>query len=648
MRPLIAKTRTLVGLTAAGLVLTVVLAVSLPFVRLADNALRDLLITTISPWTSPPRDIVTVAITEDTLKAFPYRSPIDRAFLAKILTKILAAGPRAVGIDILFDQPTEPAKDEALRAVLKSATRPVIIAYADAVNGLGPHQTAYLAHYSEGLATGAVDFAKDRGDGTVRNLLPGHDHGGQWHPSLVAAMAASQGIAVPRHALPMTYYRGAGGEPYAFPEYPARTVTLLPPAWFKDKYVLIGTDLPASDRHRTPFALINGPARGTLAGVTIHAQALAQLIAGDRLTLVQGYWLAGLILGLTGLSVAVAYVNAGPYWRILLVLLLLMALWGASVAAFHYSGTYVPLVLPSLAIAIANGLASTHLWYRDRLERRFIQNAFSHYVSPAYVRTLITHPELLRLGGERREVTYVFTDIAGFTTLAEATEPEVMSRLLNAYLDGLCGLFLAHGATIDKLIGDAVVGFFGAPVEQPDHAERAVGLVLAIDAFSQTFRATQALDGLALGVTRIGAHTGPAIIGNFGGKKFFDYTGLGDTVNTAARLEGANKVFGTRICVSGPVAALSPAHRFRPIASVVLKGKHEAVDVFEPLEPDSLDKGLEAAYASAYTLIERGDEGALAAIEDLAARWPDDPLVQFHLLRLRRGETGARIALTEK
>jgi class 3 adenylate cyclase len=245
-------------------------------------------------------------------------------------------------------------------------------------------------------------------------------------------------------------------------------------------------------------------------------------------------------------------------------------------------------------------------------------------------------------------VTYVFTDIAGFTTLAESTEPEVMSRLLNSYLDGLCGLFLEHGATIDKLIGDAVVGFFGAPIEQPDHAERAVGLVLAVDAFSQSFRQAQTLNGLALGITRIGAHTGPAIIGNFGGKKFFDYTGLGDTVNTAARLEGANKVFGTRVCVSGPVAALSPAYRFRPIASVVLKGKLEAVDVFEPLRPDSLDTELEATYGAAYALIERGDNGALAALEDLAARWPDDRLVEFHLRRLHRGETGVRIAMIEK
>ncbi len=648
MRPLIAKTRTIAGLTMAGLVLIVILAVSLPFVRLADNALRDFLLTTASPWTTPPKDIVIVAITEDTLKDFAYRSPIDRGFLARILTKILAAGPKVVGLDILFDQATEPAKDEALRAVLKSAPHPVIIAYADAANGLTSHQSAYLAHFSEGLATGAVDIAKDRADGTVRNFLPGHDHGDQWHPSLVAAMAATQAIPVPRQALPMTYYRRPGGEPYAFPEYPAQTVALLPTAWFKDKYVLIGTDLPADDRHRTPFALINGPARGTLAGVVIHAQALAQIIAGDHLTLVRGPLMGLLTAFLVGLSIAVAYVNASPYRRVLLVLLLLLALWGAGFAMFHYRGTYVHMVLPSLAIAIANGLASTHLWYRDRQERRFIENAFSHYVSPAYVHSLIAHPEQLRLGGERREVTYVFTDIAGFTTLAESTDPEVMSRLLNSYLDGLCGLFLEHGATIDKLIGDAVVGFFGAPIEQPDHAERAVSLVLAIDAFSQSFRKTQAENGLALGVTRIGAHTGPAIIGNFGGKKFFDYTGLGDTVNTAARLEGANKVFGTRVCVSGPVAALSPAHRFRPIASVVLKGKHEAVDVLQPLGPDSLDGELEVAYRAAYALIERGDASALAAVEDLAARWPDDPLVEFHLQRLRRGETGVRIAMTEK
>ena len=648
MRPLTAAMRSNAARAAAALALLAILVISWPFVRLADNAARDLMLTTISPWVKPPKDIVMVAVTEDTLKGYPYRSPIDRGLLATVISRVLAAGPRAVGIDILFDQPTEPAKDAALRAVLKSASAPVFIATADAANGLTAAQTTYLKRFSAGLGTGAADLIKDRGDGTVRTLSPGQRRDGSWRPSLVAAMAASQGIAVPSEPMPMTYFRSDKGDPFVFPHYPAHTVALLPPAWFKDKYVLIGADLPTSDRHRTPFALVDGPALGTLSGLAINAHALAQLIAGDRLMVLHGLPLMGAIIVLAGLGLSIAFFDTGPLTRVLMAMALLAMLWIANVLLLRHSGLFVPPVATTLAVVVANALASTFVWYRDWQNRQFIENAFSHYVSPAYVKTLIAHHDRLRLGGERREVTYVFTDIAGFTSLAEATDAEALTRLLNDYLTGLCGLFLEHGATIDKLIGDAVVGFFGAPIEQPDHAARAVSLLLAIDRFSQSFRAAQAAKGIELGITRAGAHTGTAIIGNFGGAQFFDYTGLGDTVNVASRLEGANKHFGTRICVSGAVAAAAPEHRFRPIASVVLKGKATPVEVLQPLAPDDPDADLADGYAKAYGALERGEACALASFERLATRRPHDPLVRFHLERLRRGESGTTIVLAEK
>ncbi len=648
MRPLTSAMRSNAARAAAALALVAVLAISLPFIRLADNAARDLMLTTISPWTSPPSDIVMVAVTEDTLGAYPYRSPIDRGLLATVISRVLAAGPRAVGIDILFDQPTEPAKDAALRAVLKSASVPLFIATADATNGLTAAQTGYLKRFSTGLGTGSADLIKDRGDGTVRTISPGQYRDGSWRPSLVATMAASQAIVVPSTPMPMTYFHSDKGDPFVFPHYPAHTVALLPPAWFKDKYVLIGADLPTSDRHRTPFAVIDGPALGTLSGLAINAHALAQLVAGVRLTVLNSLPLIGAVIVLAGFGLGIAFFDTGPFNRALLVAALLAILWIANVLLLRHSGLFVPPLTTTLAVVVANGLASTYVWYRDWLNRKFIENAFSLYVSPAYVKTLIAHHDRLRLGGERREVTYVFTDIAGFTSLAEATDAEALVRLLNDYLTGLCGLFLEYGATIDKLIGDAVVGFFGAPIAQPDHAERAVELLVAIDRFSQSFRAAQAAKGFDLGITRAGAHTGTAIIGNFGGAQFFDYTGLGDTVNVASRLEGANKHFGTRICVSGAVAAACPDHRFRPIASVVLKGKATAVEVLQPLTLDDSDAELVDGYAKAYGALERGEACALSSFEHLAGKWPDDPLVRFHLERLRRGEGGTTIVLVEK
>jgi adenylate cyclase len=648
MRPSIAAATPFAAGLAAAVVLAAVLLAALPFIRIADNAARDLMLTTVSPWTKPPDGIVLVTVTEETLATFPYRSPIDRAFLATILARMLEGAPRAVALDILFDQPTEPEKDEKLRAVLKGAGDKVVIAWADETNGLTPGQSAYLAAFAAGLKVGTADIVRDRSDGTVRTLSTGHRRNGHWIDSLPAALAKSRGAAVPADFLPMTYYRAESALPFAFVTYPAHAVPLLPAPWFRDKLVLIGADLPASDRHRTPFALLNGPERGALAGLAVHAHALAQLVAGDRLS-EAGPLRQGLALAvLSALALLTVRAGIGPHLRILLVLALLAGVWGGAFLLLRATGFLLPPVVPSLAVVTVAGLAATHVWYRDRRQRRFIEGAFSHYVSPAYVKTLIAHPENLRLGGERQEATFVFTDIAGFTGLAEDTDPQVLSLLLNRYLDGLCGLFLEHGGTIDKIIGDAVVGFFGAPVSQPDHAERAVALMLAVDAFSEAFRREQEGLGRAMGATRAGAHCGSAIIGNFGGTQFFNYTGLGDTVNTAARLEGANKYFGTRICVSGAVAEAAPGHRFRPIGKVVLKGKSQPVEVLQPLNAAEAAGALVAAYGDAYARLAARDPGALAAFERLALDWPDDPLATFHLGRLRRGETGSTIALSEK
>jgi adenylate cyclase len=196
------------------------------------------------------------------------------------------------------------------------------------------------------------------------------------------------------------------------------------------------------------------------------------------------------------------------------------------------------------------------------------QGAFDFLIKPidfldleATIAKTIRHIAVLReadtmdLGGQRREIATLFSDIAGFTTLVETLEPDVLGPLLNEYLSGMTDVVFVHDGTVAKIVGDALHVLFGAPGEQPDHAARAVKCALALDDYAQSFRESWHKKGVSLGVTRIGVHAGQAIVGNFGGGRFFDYTAYGDTVNVAARLEDANKQLGTRICVSATLAA---------------------------------------------------------------------------------------------
>ena len=164
----------------------------------------------------------------------------------------------------------------------------------------------------------------------------------------------------------------------------------------------------------------------------------------------------------------------------------------------------------------------------------------------------------------------------GFTTLVETLEPDALGPLLNDYLTGMTDLVFAHDGTVAKIVGDALHVLFGAPGDQPDHADRAVKCALALDEYAQSFRERWRKKGIALGVTRIGAHAGPAIVGNFGGGRFFDYTAYGDTINVAARLEAANKQLGTRICVSATLAAKVEDFRGRPVGDLLLRGRTDA------------------------------------------------------------------------
>src|SRR6476619_263431 len=307
-----------------------------------------------------------------------------------------------------------------------------------------------------------------------------------------------------------------------------------------------------------------------------------------------------------------------------------------------------PIDFLDLETTIAKTIRHIGLLREARERQAVAERAYaslSRYFSPNIAQRLANDTGSVDLGGQRREIASLFSDIAGFTALVETLEPTVLGPLLNDYLTGMTDIVFAQDGTVAKIVGDALHVLGGAPGEQLDHAARAVACALSLDEFAQSFRERCQKKGIALGVTRIGVHAGTAIVGNFGGGRFFDYTAYGDTINVAARLETANKQLGTRICVSTALAEAVQDFRGRPIGDLLLRGRVEAMRAFAPLTPEKFNDAATKSYLSAFSKLESDDPGAIAAFAAHVGKHREDQLASFHLRRLLNGATGVRIAM---
>jgi adenylate cyclase len=281
---------------------------------------------------------------------------------------------------------------------------------------------------------------------------------------------------------------------------------------------------------------------------------------------------------------------------------------------------------------------------RRQIEAERAHASLSRFFSPEIARRLAADVE----GGmevQWRDVATLFTDITGFTSLVESAAPQTLGELLNEYVGGMTEIVFAHEGTVAKIIGDAIQVLFNAPGDQPDYATRAVACAHDLDAWAEDFSARWRARGVNFGATRIGAHAGPALVGNFGGNRFFDYTAYGDSINIAARLEAANKHLGTRICVSSGVAEAAENFQGRPVGELMLRGRSEPLRAFEPLPRAKFEAPVTALYSEAFAKMEAGDAAAMPAFAALVGMHADDPLAGFHLKRLLNGAKGIRMQL---
>jgi adenylate cyclase len=350
-----------------------------------------------------------------------------------------------------------------------------------------------------------------------------------------------------------------------------------------------------------------------------------------------------------------AILPAGPLRNLLALSLLMLAAWtvlrawdplrsgalatllgaaaaGAAVWAFRAHHLWFAAVAPLAALLLATLAMNAVSFLAERRRAQEIRGAFAMYVSRAVVDEMIADPRRLRLGGERRELTLLFTDLAGFTALSERLAPEAVAAVINLYLNEMTRIVMDSGGTVDKFIGDAVMAFWGAPLEDPRHAARAVRAAQDMQAAMAALQPRFAALGAGPLRLRIGLHSGPAIVGNMGSDRRFDYTALGDAVNLASRLEGANKAYGTGILLTADTAAqLGGDVPLRRVDRVRVKGKGIPVDIFTPCADAALAQATEAAWA-AYAA--RDWARAAALWRELGERWPNDPLVPVFIARL--------------
>jgi adenylate cyclase len=399
------------------------------------------------------------------------------------------------------------------------------------------------------------------------------------------------------------------GPPGTFPTYSAAQVLdgSLPKEALKDKVILVGaTAVGIFDLRVTPFS-------GICPGLEIQATVLDNILRQDFIHAPANPFLTtmGIILAL-GLIFGLLLPRLSPVGAIAISLLVAQSYIALNYLAFRYFGLQLEVFYPLLEVAgVYTGITLQRFLAEER-ERVRIKKAFQSFVAPEVVNQIIRHPEKLRLGGERRELSILFSDIRGFTTLSETLEPEAIVEVLHGYLNPMSEIVVKHGGTLDKYIGDAIMALFGAPLEQPDHSRRACRTALEMVQKLRELDREWVEQGRPALKVGIGINSGLVSVGNMGSNRLFDYTAIGDNVNLASRLEGLNKFYGTEILVAAAtVQHLDNGFIFREVDLVRVKGKKHPIAIYEVLEEGAPEPKL-ARFLELY-------HGGLACLRE--ARW---------------------------
>lgn len=618
---------------------------SMPQFGAAERALYDLRVVAMAQVIEQDPRIVMVVFNDDTLQKTKRRSPLDRALLARALTEIDSLGPKAIGIDILVDEPQ--AEDPALVAALRGMKTPTFLGFTSSATNpfeMRDWQEAYERAFQaqlKGSHSGPASIRVEKEDDVVRRwpiAPPGE-------PPLLALSMAPNHPAFAHYQGSLRFRRPKFTGAPLYQEFPIDLfgvpLNFLTEPLFKKaiagNYVLVGGDIADSDRVGDAATNLN---HFKPPGLKVHADMLAQVLDNSPETPI-----SPMIIGLITLVVIAAGVLTGwarltPFMTAVAWVLEVLAIGGGPMAlqGLGYDTWALPVfgwVVGWLIAYIATSAAARAVGSE---QRNYAQDALGKYLPKDVAQQILRDPSQMTTRGERREICAVFTDLQGFTELTTRLEPEALASLLNTYLVLQSQAVLEHGGTIDKFVGDSVVAFWGAPIARADDAERATRAAISMWRVGEAFRKTPLGDVPALGRTRVGVHRGAAIVGNFGGEARFSYTALGDVMNTASRLEAANKQLETRVLVSREALPVSMESDFRAMGRIRLRGRATPVEVFEAAQdfPSDARQRLNAAYRR----FDTGDVSALEEISAIADEFPDDPALPNLVRRLKAAGPG--------
>ena len=531
---------------------------------------------------APRTPVVIVAVDEGSFDELGLPWPWPRRLHAELLSRMREAGAAVVGFDILFSEPSPwgAADDEAFAEAIAASRNVVLAAQLTTVveaEYVKRNLTAPLPGIRRGAAAfGPVNLEVDD-DAFVRSARLVHTHQRREIPGFAAQVVrlgreagVLDGPPLPDGEV-LINYRGG---PATFPTIAFHRVVNgeAPPDLFRGAIVLVGATSPAlHDVFPTPFAT-----GGTMPGVEIHANLIETIVLGVPLRRLP---LAAALAGALAAVAVAAWITdrMRPLFSIPVVSAIAAGHLGVAWAAFAGANLWLEIVAVPLALVVGSGFTLVEEFVREQRERRRL----SRFFSPSVVSEVVRHRSDRALGSSRKVITVLFCDIRSFTAMSERLPPEEVAALLREYLTAMTEAAFAFGGTVDKYIGDAIMVLYNAPIEQEDHAERAVRTALELrKRLEDLSRRWEPRIGMALS-NGVGIHTGEAVVGILGSDQRLEYTAVGDTVNVASRLEGLTRSLDAPIVVSESTwEIVKRRFRGRPLGAVAVKGKERPVTVF--------------------------------------------------------------------
>jgi adenylate cyclase len=644
--------------------------------------------------------VVIVEISEESFRALPDQWPWPREYYARLLRNLKAAGARAVGLDVILGSADVYAheNDRALRTAIRETGIAVLAGKAEPID---PRFT--LITHTENFGNIFFDVDSTLGLVNIRNDADGvYRRYDMFFATSTGLRVPTFGMAVLNKYFgfpALTTAENHTGEfVYAerdIPKYDGTTTLInyygpsgtfkrikfvdviddetfttleeaelgeeinifsdpddgyLYDGTFKDKIVLVGSTVP--EQHDLfPVAFARGLQKGDnlMYGVEIHANIIESVLRNDFIHRQSTVLEVLLVVLVTVITFLVTSALKGSKTRhhylvelngFLFAMAEVFLIGFTSLLLFNKYNYLMATISPILAVVAGYVASTAYHFVVERKQRVLIKTMFSTYVNPSVVDELISNPEKLKLGGERKELTVLFSDIERFTTISEGIPPEQLVALLNEYLSAMTEIIFDNDGTLDKYEGDAIMAFWGAPIPQPDHAVRACRTALRMQQTIARIRTEWQAQGKPLFHVRIGINTGEMVVGNMGGRGKFDYTVIGDSVNLASRLEGANKQYRTGIVVSERTYELvRDAIAGRELDLIAVKGRNEPLRIYELLEERTWNvnggrEELLRRFTEGLALFRAGNwKAARTLFDDLQKAFPEDYPTRLYLER---------------